>query len=150
MKQTLIIFLTLLAVIFAMTGCDTEAKQKVEAYKEAQIDAEINNKFTIYSGNCICYKKTIENGATKMRYTPVDEGFGKLIIGSNKKSFNFYFKDKLIFTKSEYDSYYDQEGGQGFTSDASAEAHRYIAEKKLDVEYNGYQFEIVHYTEDKQ
>ncbi|MET3978998.1 hypothetical protein ABIB62_001567 [Mucilaginibacter sp. UYP25] len=123
------------------------SKLQDENANQKQMNPDVNPTFIIYSGNCTCYKKTIENNNTRMRYTPISEGFGKLVIGSNKKSFKFYYKDQLVFSKNEYDSYFDEEGGQGFTSDGSADAHRFIAEKKLDIEYNGYQFEILNYKE---
>jgi hypothetical protein len=124
----------------------SKEKQVEQEHIAPTVDYGNTRRYSIYSGNCIRYKKNIVNG-NKLKYTPIDQGFGKLVLSTDKKSFNFYYNDNEIFVRNDYDSYFDDKGGQGFTSYNSAEAHRYIAERKLDVEFNGYRFEIEHYKE---
>ena len=110
---------------------------------------------TTYSGNCILYKKTLVNG-NKVKYTPMQEGFGKVVISRSPKRFSFYFDGKLIKTSTDYTSYLDdRQGGEGFTMSGDVygiySAHRFTAERTFYVYFSpgiggmGHEYEIQNY-----
>jgi hypothetical protein len=95
----------LIIVLFVLSSCNNHEKETVATERQKQWEADLNPVYTIYSGNCICYKKTIENNNTQIRYTPVGNGFAKLVVSSNKSHLvsiiiinSFSLKMNLILT----------------------------------------------------
>lgn len=112
-----------------------EEKVDTRLAKDKQSHPSMKPTYTIYSGNCIRYRKSLVNG-NKLKLTLIEQGFGKLVIASDRTSFIFYFNDELVYSGRDWDSSTDQSGGVGYTSDYRIDAHRSIAEKSLQVNYN--------------
>jgi len=116
---------------------------------------EQNNVVSVYSGNCTYYRKIWANAdSNSIHYEPLSTGFAKVVINRTAKKLYFYYNSKLIFHYFGFLNDTDYvNGGEGFTFDSDADAHRYIAEHTflLNTErmYSdlGYQYAITNYKE---
>ncbi len=112
-----------------------------------------SQRVDIYSGSCTFYKKEWA-ASNKVRFRKLSQAFGKLVVDRTNKRLNFYYNGKLVFSRDSFDSYIDtQQGGEGFTSYNGVDAHRYTAERMLEINVSdafkdndlGYQYEINNY-----
>jgi hypothetical protein len=116
---------------------------------------ERDNSISVYSGNCTYYKKTWANAdSNSIHYEPLSTGSAKVVINRHAKKLYFYYNGKLVFHYFGFLSDLDSvNGGEGFTFDSDADAHRYIAEHTflLNTERMfsdlGYQYAITNYKE---
>jgi len=110
----------------------------------------------IYSGACIYYQKiwVENNGEHEEHLKPISKGFAKAVFNRQKKAMYFYYNNKLVHSFKDYDSYMDDKfGGEGYSFDASADGHRFIAERVFQLNTNhllsepGFQYDIINYKE---
>ena len=107
---------------------------------------------TVYYGNCTLYHRELRSD-NKVHYRVISTGTGKVVINRSAKTFYFYYNGKLVFNYKGYENYADnQQGGEGFTFDASSDAHRLSAERSFNFNTGmvmggdmGYNFEITNY-----
>jgi hypothetical protein len=109
------------------------ASEQTKANSKTAIAEPSKEDIVIYSGNCTKYEQTLVD-ETKMSYTPVSSGFGKVVINTSTNKFSFFFKDNLVFTYSNY--LYGQDdvrGGESYSFDAQYSAFRFTAERSFKI-----------------
>ncbi len=114
-------------------------------------DSKPVQSVTIYSGNCILYKRTLVGG-NKLKHTPIGNAYGKVVLSRSPKRFSFYYDGKQIITSTDFLSDIDNvQGGEGFSLHNGYSAHRFTAERTFQVYYSpgmgdmGYEYEIQGY-----
>lgn len=116
-------------------------------------DTKPSEDIEIYSGKCTYSEKELNGNLMTLK--PISSGFAKVVINRKLKKLYFYYNNELVFHYFGYSSYTDDiEGGEGFTFDSDADAHRFTAERVFQLNTErimggqlGYQYEIVNYNE---